>query len=85
MERMKRASRSAAPSPAAMPDDGEPGGFAEDHAEHLAGLGAERHADADLAGAAGYVVGHEAVDADAGEDEGEDAEGSGECRKQCLL
>ena len=66
-------------------EDGEPGGFAEDHAEHLAGLRAEGHADADFAGAAGYVVGHEAVDADAGEDEGEDAEGSGEHGEGFLL
>ena len=53
--------------------------------KHLPGACAEGHADADLAGAAGYVVGHDAVDADAGEDESEDAEEGGEGGEESLL
>jgi len=43
--------------------------FAEDHEQDLASAGAKSHANSDLAGAACDVVGHDAVDADAGEDE----------------
>jgi hypothetical protein len=66
-------------------DDCEPGAFAEDHEEDLTGASSEGHADADLVGAASYVVGHDAVDADAGEDKGEDAEPSGEGGEEALL
>ncbi len=66
-------------------EDREAGAFAEDHEQDLAGACAEGHADADLAGAAGDVVGHDAVDADAGEDESEDAEPSGEGGEEALL
>ena len=47
--------------------------------------GAESHADADLAGTAHDVVGHDAVDADAGEDKSEDTESSGEDGEEALL
>ena len=59
-------------------DDGEPGAFAEDHGADSGALGSEGEADADLVGALGDGVGHDAVDTDAGEREGEDAEADSE-------
>jgi hypothetical protein len=46
---------------------------------------AKGHADPDLTGTASDVVGHDAVDADAGEEESEDAEPSGEDGEEALL
>ena len=51
----------------------------------MSGASAEGHANADLVGTASYVVSHDAVDADAGEDESEDAEPAGEGGEQTLL
>ena len=51
----------------------------------MIGAGAESHADADFAGAAGYGVSHDAVDADASEDEGEQAEASGEAGEDAFI
>ncbi len=48
-------------------EEGEPGGFAKDHGPDLSALRAESEADADLVGALGDGIGHDAVNADAGE------------------
>jgi len=57
-------------------DEGEREAFTQDHAEYLTALRAEGHADADLRSAAGDVVGHDSIDADGGENESKEAEGS---------
>src|SRR5579875_1992353 len=60
-------------------------GPAEDEADDFGSVGAEGHADADFAGAAGDDVGGDSVEADGGEDEREDAEESGHLGDDALL
>ena len=59
--------------------------FAEDEGADLPGLRAEREADVDLLGPLSDDVDHDAVDADPGEQKGEDAEGGGEGSEKALL
>ena len=58
---------------------------AQDEADDIGLVRAEGHADADFAGAALDGVGGDAVEADGGEDEGEDAEESGHLGDGALL
>src|SRR5271155_2293581 len=57
-------------------DDRELQPFAENLEQNFALLRAQRHADANFVGALSYEVGDYAVDADAGEQERDDGEGS---------
>ena len=58
---------------------------AEHDADDAGTRGAERHSDADFAGAPNHEVGHDAIEADGSENQGEDAEQAGEPRQQPLL
>jgi hypothetical protein len=60
-------------------------GVAQDHAPDGGALGAQSHADSDFIGAAGNVVGHQAIDADAGQNERENAETGGERCEEALM
>src|SRR6185437_3428763 len=59
-------------------DRKQPCGFAQHHGENVATLGAERHAEAELAQARADGVGHDAVEAQAGEGEREGGEAAAE-------
>ena len=50
-------------------DEHELHAAADDHAQHVAGLGADRHAQPNLARALAHRVGHDAVEADRGEEQ----------------
>ena len=58
--------------------------LAHDEPADIGAFRAEGHADADFVGAAGDHVGHQTVDADAGEEDGEQAEEGGELRDEAL-
>ena len=58
---------------------------AQHHADHAAAIGAERHAQADLAPAARHGIRRDAVEADRGEDQRNDAEQAGEAGDGALL
>ena len=66
---MKRVRPKAAPMPMIDADDGESHALPDDETANAGAVGAESHADAHLLGALLHGVGHEAVDADGGEDE----------------
>ena len=59
--------------------------FFEDHPEDAVRLCAESEADADLVGAADDVVGHDSVEADGGDYQGEEGEDCGEGRQQFFV
>ena len=73
-----RPAKKAAGMPIDYADGEKDERFFEDHPEDAVGLCAEGDADADLVGTADDVVGHDAVEADAGEDHGEEREDAGE-------
>ena len=60
-------------------------GPTKNHVDDLASVGAECHADADLVGAAGDVVGGDTIEPDGGQQEGEQAEESREPGDEALL
>ena len=61
-------------------DSDEQEDLPHDHPAHGGTRCSEGHADADLIGAPADNIGHEAVDADGGEEDGEQAEEGGELR-----
>ena len=75
----------AAGMPMSESDEDLQEGSAEDEADDAGAISAESHADADFAGAALDGVGGDAVEADGGEDEGEDAEEAGHVGDGTLL
>ena len=70
---------------AAEADRGLEHGSAHDHTDNGAAVCAEGHADTDLGGAAGYGVGGDSVEAEGGEQQGQDAEESHEAGDHAVL
>ena len=85
MELTKRARARAAEMPTTTPRSGEPCGLAQDHGADLVARGLRGRDGCRSRWCAGDGVGHDAVDADAGEGESEDAEAGGEGGEDALL
>src|SRR6185369_11190706 len=66
-------------------DNCKPSAFAQHHTADAGALGSEGEADANLIGALGDGIGHDAVDTDAGQREGEDAEADRERGEDTFL
>ena len=75
----------AAGTPMAMPISDQQEDLPHDQPAYVHAIRAERHADADLVGPPADHVGHQAVDADGGEKDCEQAEESGELRDDALI
>src|SRR5271167_900264 len=71
------------------PDEQPNGNLQEGSAQHQAhdvhAVGAQRHAHSDFAGAAHHGVGGEAIEADGGQQQRDDAKGAGQLRHHALL